>query len=125
MGYARLSKTHTYTAAVDLAESAYAIARALPVEERFALSSQLRRASTSIAINIAEGAGRGGDREFVRYLRIAIGSACEVEALLDLVMRLHSVDRTLAMGLQNETRTLIKQIYKLEHRIESQRDTPT
>jgi four helix bundle protein len=117
-------KLHTYTAAVDLAESAYAIARALPVEERFALSSQLRRASTSIAINIAEGAGRGGDREFVRYLNIAIGSACEVEALVDLVMRLHSVDRTLAMGLQNETRTLIKQVYKLEHRIKSQRDDP-
>lgn len=112
-------RLHIYSTAMDLAESAYTIARTFPDEERFALSSQLRRASTSIAINIAEGAGRGGDREFVRYLHIAVGSACEVEALLDLVMRLHPVDRVSVTGLQDEARALISQIYKLEHRINS------
>ena len=113
-------KLDTYAAGLDLAEAGYRIAALLPTTERFELSSQIRRASTSVPINIAEGAGRGGDREFIRFLRISIGSACEVEALMDLVMRLHhKVDRHLAAALQRDARILIKQIHKLERRIET------
>ncbi len=113
-------KLRIYAAALDLAEDAYRLAGSLPTTERFELSSQLRRAGTSVSINIAEGAGRGGNREFIRYLRIAIGSACEVEALVDLVLRLHSVDKQNAVELQRDARMLIKHIYKLERQIRSQ-----
>jgi four helix bundle protein len=50
-----------------------------PRHEMFGLTSQVRRASASIAANIAEGTGRGGDREFTRFLTIALGSAAELE----------------------------------------------
>lgn len=60
----------------------YAVTRDFPREEMFGLTSQLRRAAVSAEINIAEGAGRKTDGDFGRSVRIARGSACEVENLL-------------------------------------------
>ena len=51
----------------------------LPGSEAFVLTAQMRRSAVSIASNIAEGSGRGSDREFARFLRISFGSACELE----------------------------------------------
>jgi four helix bundle protein len=109
-----------YTEALDVTEEAYRIARALPRIERFELSSQLRRASISIGANIAEGAGRGGNKEFARFLRIAIGSACEVEALAGMVTRLYPTHETNAVELQHRVRTLVHRIRRLEFQIRPQ-----
>ena len=72
----------------------------------------------SIAANIAEGAGRGSPRDFARFLRIAIGSACEVEAHIELATRLHAVDESVAGDIQGKVRGLIAQINALERRIQ-------
>ena len=50
-----------------------------PADERYGLTAQLRKAAVSIPSNIAEGCGRGSDRDFRRFLSIAAGSASEVE----------------------------------------------
>ena len=50
-----------------------------PVEERYGLTSQIRRAAASIPANIAEGCGRDGDAELARFCRIAAGSASELD----------------------------------------------
>ena len=57
----------------------YQHSRGFPAEERFGLTSQVRRAALSTASNIAEGCGREGERELARYLGIAAGSATEGE----------------------------------------------
>ncbi len=57
----------------------YRTTMCFPREELYGLSSQLRRASASIAANIAEGFGRGGNVELARFLQIGMGSAYEVE----------------------------------------------
>ena len=66
-------KSHQLTLAVYKATSAF------PKEEVYGLTSQIRRASTSIAANIAEGCGRNGEADFARFLLIAMGSASELE----------------------------------------------
>jgi four helix bundle protein len=57
----------------------YRESRGFPAQERFGLTSQLRRSASSVASNIAEGCGREGERELARFLSIASGSACEAE----------------------------------------------
>jgi four helix bundle protein len=57
----------------------YRVTSVFPREERYGLTSQVRRACSSIPANIAEGCGRRGDAEFARFLQIAMGSACELE----------------------------------------------
>jgi len=111
---------HIYETGLDVAEDVYHFARRLPSIERYGLASQMRRASVSIPANIAEGAGRGSPREFARFLRIAIGSACEVEAHIDLAVRLHSADSQEATETQRRVRSLINQINALERKLQDE-----
>ena len=67
------SKAHLLTLEI------YKVTATFPQEERYGLTSQLRRSSTSVASNIAEGFGRGGNTELARFLQIGMGSATEVE----------------------------------------------
>jgi len=71
----------------------YEIADRLPVKEKYNLSSQLRRASTSIALNIAEGSTGQSDAEQARFLSFAIRSHIEVIACLKLIENRNYLDR--------------------------------
>jgi len=63
----------------QLVLAVYRVTANFPREERYGLTSQLRRASASIAANLAEGCGRNGDAELARYCSMAMGSASELE----------------------------------------------
>ena len=75
-----------------LALAIYHITRTFPKEERYGLSSQMRRAALSIPANIAEGAGRPTARDFVRFLHIAAGSGNELEYHLIIARDLQLID---------------------------------
>ncbi|KUJ59659.1 four helix bundle protein [Flavobacteriaceae bacterium CRH] len=60
----------------------YSVTSTFPSEEKFGITNQLRRASVSIPSNIAEGSSRNSNKDFARFLEIAIGSAYEVETQL-------------------------------------------
>lgn len=62
----------------------YAATAGFPSSELYGLTSQMRRAGTSITANLAEGRGRGADADFARFVFIAMGSACELESHLEL-----------------------------------------
>ncbi len=78
--------------AMDLVEAIYAATQHFPPDERFGLTSQLRRAAVSIPSNVAESEGRGSHNEFGRILSIAHGSLREVETQLMIAVRLGYVD---------------------------------
>ena len=58
--------------AIDLATDIYIVTKTFPKEELFAMVSQMRRAATSVSMNIAEGFGRGSDKDTIRFLYISL-----------------------------------------------------
>ena len=76
---------------LDLVEQIYAISNTFPPQERFGLTSQIRRACVSVPSNIGEGARRKRQKAFLHHLDIALGSQAEVEVQLEIARRLHFV----------------------------------
>ena len=73
---------------MDLAEAIYEVTASFPKEERFALVDQMRRSAISVISNIAEGYGRGTDKDLTHFLYMARGSANELSAQIELSKRL-------------------------------------
>jgi four helix bundle protein len=73
---------------IDFVIDLYKVTNMFPNEEKFGLSLQLRRAGVSISSNIAEGAARFHEKEFVQFLYISLGSVAEVETQLEIALRL-------------------------------------
>ena len=78
--------------AVDLVELVYRASAAFPADERFGLTSQLRRSSVSIPSNIAEGHARPTTRDYLRFLGISLGSLAEMETQILIAHRLGYID---------------------------------
>ncbi len=85
-----------------LVTAVYTATDQFPKAEIYGLQSQIRRAAVSIPSNIAEGAGTRGHRAFARYLRIAYGSACELETQVVVARNLSMLDEQTAAPLLGE-----------------------
>lgn len=104
---------------IILVEACYRVSASLPVEERFGLTSQIRRASTSVPANIAEGFGRWNSREFLRFLAIASGSLRELETHLVIACRLGYLSERANEPLFQSIDELAKMLFRMRERISS------
>jgi four helix bundle protein len=101
--------------AVEYVQVVYLATRSFPADERFGLTSQLRRSAVSVPSNIAEGQGRGTPPEFARFLRVAHGSLRESETNLIIAKRLGFLDPASAdsaLALAGEVGRLIQALTK-------------
>jgi len=91
----------------------YKSTQQFPKEELFGLVSQLRRASTSIPTNIAEGSGRKSEKEFIQFLSIALGSANEVDYLIELSKDLGFISQEVWTQLDQEINEIQSMLFVL------------
>ena len=107
--------------AYALGLAVYGITHKLPREEMFGLTSQLRRAALSVPSNIAEGYGRQGRADYVRFLGIARGSLLELETLLSFAHDLSYVDGPTAQQLLEMTTEVGKLLNRLSRSLSPSR----
>ena len=97
----------------EFVKDIYQITGKFPKEEMFGLTSQIRRATVSIALNIVEGSGRGTDKDFAHFLDIAFSSALEVEAQIILSFDLEFITNEESELLNLKIQEIQKMINKL------------
>ncbi|MFY0689835.1 MAG: four helix bundle protein [Cyclobacteriaceae bacterium] len=112
----RYKELDVWKRSMALAKSIYDLTSEFPDEEKFGIISQMRRSSVSVPSNIAEGAGRNGNKEFANFLGIAMGSLFELETqvLLSKEIGLAKVE---VGDLVDEIQSISNMIYKLRNNL--------
>lgn len=108
-------KAHKLTLAV------YEVTAAFPKDELYGLTSQIRRSSSSIPANIAEGCGREGEAEFARFLQIAAGSASELQYHLLLAHDLRLLENPPYDELNTDTTDIKRMLTSLIQKLRADR----
>ena len=102
-----------WNSSVSLATSIYNVTKKFPDIERYGITSQLRRCVVSISSNIAEGAGRSGDKEFRYFLNIAYGSSYELETQIIISKNLKYLSSAEHNLIMNDLIKIQKMLYRL------------
>ncbi|MCI5571596.1 MAG: four helix bundle protein [Prevotella sp.] len=96
-----------------MATDIYIVTKTFPKEELFAMVSQMRRAATSVSMNIAEGFGRGSDKDTIRFLYISLGSLSELDTQIILSQRFGFINADDADRLSQRVMLISKMINSL------------
>jgi four helix bundle protein len=99
-------KLRVFNLADNLVTAVYRASVDFPIEERYGLQQQLRRAAVSVPCNIVEGAARSGQKEYLAFLNVAAGSASEARYLCDLSSRLGYLTNATALEFEDSYREL-------------------
>lgn len=109
----RFERIEAWQMARQFNRAVYQASRKFPQDEKFGLTSQIRRASVSISSNIAEGSGRNSDVDFAHFLEIAYGSLMETVSQLFLAMDESYISSKSFEGLANDADLLAAKIVAL------------
>ncbi len=110
----RFEELKIWQKAMDITENCYRATESFPKEEKYGLTSQLRRSAVSIPSNIAEGSGRNTNGEFMQFLGIANGSSYELLTQLYLSKRLDLLTEDKVRPIINEVLEVTKMNYSLQ-----------
>jgi len=110
--------------AMDLVAEVYTLSKLLPGEEKYALSSQMKRAAVSIPCNIAEGQERNTTKDFINYLYMAKGSKGELETQLLVCVRLKYLTREQIATSQNMLGEIGKMLNALIQKLSAKLPSP-
>ncbi len=95
---------------IDLVDHVYDLVKDLPTDERFGLNTQIKRSVVSIPSNIAEGCSRKTEKEFSRFLEIALGSSFELETQLIITSRRNLLNESKISAVLNELNQIQKML---------------
>jgi four helix bundle protein len=106
----------------NLVKEIYLITEKFPKSEKYGLISQIQRASVSIPSNIAEGAGRGSDKDFIRFLEIAYSSSYELDTQIILANDLNYIKDEECQSISISLNEIQKMIYNLISKLKDKID---
>lgn len=112
MGF-RFRRFKIYKEIRQFIKDIYALSVRFPKIEKYGLVDQIRRAATSIILNLAEGAGKSSDADFNRCVKISIGSVNEVVAILDICLDQKYIDTKTHNEFLKKAENIVKQLYGL------------
>ena len=112
----KFEKLEVWKASMNYLEIIYEITEHLPKREKFNLNSQLRRAATSICLNIAEGSMGQTNKQQLKFLSYSIRSSVETAAVLKIIeQRRYLNDPTLLEQAHDQCQSLTRQLYAFRH----------
>ncbi|WP_185213961.1 four helix bundle protein [Sphingobacterium mizutaii] len=112
-----LKEIKVWHKSIELCTEIYIALENFPKEEKYGLTSQIKRSAVSIASNIAEGAGRNFDKEFIQFLGIANGSCFELLTQLLIAVNLGLLDSEKSKSLCQKVIEIQKMIFGLRKRL--------
>ena len=110
-------KLRVFEDAHAMAIAIYRDTRHFPRDEWFGLRAQLRRAAVSVSCNIVEGNARNTTRDYLRFLHVALGSACELQYLVGLVMQLGLASGAEWVATERQCGAVVRQLQRLTERV--------
>ena len=114
-----LKELKIWNKAIDLTVEVYKATADFPKEEKFGLTSQIRRSAVSIPSNIAEGAGRNSNKEFGYFLGVSNGSSFELQTQLIVSNRLNLISDESVQPILNQLDEIQKMTYKFQQTLSS------
>lgn len=108
-----------WTKSIDLSVETYELTKRFPESEKFGLISRLKRCAVSIPSNIAEGSSRSSNKDFARFLQIALDSAFEPETQLIISEKVFTIEKVKTYELKQQVIEIQKMINGFKKSIQS------
>ena len=115
----RFQKFAIYPEIRAFIKECFKLSHSFPKFEQFELASQLRRAATSILLNLAEGSAKKSDAELNRFIMVSIGSLSEIVAILDIALDQGYINQEIYKDFLIKVESIAKQLYGFSRKLKS------